>query len=92
VKLADYLKEEGVSQREFGLRFSPRVTQSAVAQWVAGGRIEAERVLEAAAVTGWKVTPNDWRPDIYPHPEDGMPKPLSLPGMEPALPPQGQLA
>jgi hypothetical protein len=91
VKLADYLREEGVSQREFGLRFSPPVTQSAVAQWIAGGRVEAERVLEASAVTGWKVTPHDWRADLYPHPEDGMPRPLPLPGMEPELTPQGQL-
>lgn len=92
MKFSEYLKEEGVSQREFGLRLSPPVTQSAVAQWVAGGRIEAERVLEASAATGWKVTPHDWRQDLYPHPDDGMPKPLNLPGMEPAAPVQGQLA
>jgi hypothetical protein len=31
-------------------------------------------VLNAAAATDWQVTPHDWRPDLYPHPDDGMPK------------------
>ena len=30
--------------------------------------------LEAAAATDWEVTPHDWRPDLYPHPEDGLPR------------------
>lgn len=82
MKLADYLEDTGESQAAFGRRLVPSVTQSAVAQWLAGGGIEAERVLPYAAQTGWKVTPHDWRPDLYPHPDDGMPKPLNLPGME----------
>ena len=73
-KLAEYLKKVGLSQREFGLRLNPPVTQSAVAQWLQGVPIKAERVLEAAAATEWLVTPHDWRPDLYPHPDDGMPR------------------
>lgn len=81
MKFADYLLETGESQADFGQRLSPPVTQSAVAQWVAGVPIKAERVLDAAAKTGWKVTPHDWRKDLYPHPDDGMPKPLVLSGI-----------
>jgi DNA-binding transcriptional regulator YdaS (Cro superfamily) len=65
-KLVDYLKKAGLSQREFGLKLNPPVTQSAVAQWVQGDPIKAERVLEAAAATEWEVTPHDWRPGSVP--------------------------
>lgn len=81
MRLADYLQKTGESQAAFGARLG--ITQSAVAQLCAGGRIKPERVLEAAAATGWDVTPHDWRPDLYPHPDDGMPKPGNLPGVEP---------
>ena len=76
--LSDYLKESGESQAAFGERLG--VSQSAVAQWCAGGRIKAELVLKAAVASGWKVTPHDWRPDLYPHPDDGMPKASPAPG------------
>lgn len=81
MKLADYFAETGESQEAFGQRLSPPVTQSAVAQWLKGTPIKAERVLDAAAKTGWKVTPHDWRADLYRHPDDGMPKPLVLTGI-----------
>ena len=32
-----------------------------------------ERVIAIAMATGWKVTPHRLRPDLYPHPEDGLP-------------------
>ncbi len=35
-----------------------------------------DRVIEFAQATGWKVTPNAIRPDIYRHPEDGLPAEL----------------
>ena len=73
-KLAQYLREAQISQRAFGERLNPKVTQSAVTQWIQGVPIKPERVLEAAAATEWIVTPHDWRPDIYPHPDDGMPR------------------
>lgn len=74
VELVEYLKRAGLSQTDFGQRLSPPVSQSAVAQWCRGIPIGAERVLEAAAATGWEVTPHHWRTDLYPHPDDGMPR------------------
>lgn len=85
MRLNEYLEKSGASQAALGRRVG--VTQSAVAQWVAGGRIEAERVLAVAGATGWRVTPHDLRPDLYPHPDDGMPKTgdlLSAPASEEA--------
>lgn len=41
-----------------------RVTQPAVSQWIAKGKIPAERVLTVARIIG--ATPNDLRPDLYP--------------------------
>jgi len=72
VQLDQYLEQSGESQAAFGRRVE--VTQSAVAQWIAGGRIKAEQVLGVSAATGWQVRPHELRPDLYPHPEDGMPR------------------
>jgi DNA-binding transcriptional regulator YdaS (Cro superfamily) len=36
--------------------------------------VPAERVLAIAEATDWQVTPYQIRPDIYPHPLDGLPK------------------
>jgi len=33
-----------------------------------------ERVIAVAMATGWRVTPHRLRPDLYPHPEDGLPE------------------
>lgn len=72
MKLGEYLEAAKETQPAFGRRVG--VTQSAVAQWVAGGQVSAERVLGVAAATAWKVRPHDLRPDLYPHPEDAMPR------------------
>ncbi len=34
----------------------------------------AEYVLPICDAIGWKITPHELRPDLYPHPSDGMPK------------------
>lgn len=48
------------------------VSPQAVSKW--RGRVpDAAAVLKLAAATGWKVTPHDLRPDIYPNPTDGLP-------------------
>lgn len=44
-----------------------------VTQWISTRGFPAERVLAVAEATGWLVTPHDLRPDIYPHPDDGLP-------------------
>lgn len=46
----------------------------AVYKWEKSGRVPADHVIAIARATGWQVAPHDLRPDIYPHPEDGMPK------------------
>lgn len=43
-----------------------------VAKWVRDG-LPAEHVLWLAEQTEWRYTPHELRPDIYPHPDDGMP-------------------
>jgi DNA-binding transcriptional regulator YdaS (Cro superfamily) len=35
--------------------------------------ISAERVIAISMATNWQVTPHELRPDIYPHPQDGLP-------------------
>lgn len=35
-------------------------------------RIPAERVIQVARLTGWKVTPHQLRPDLYPLPGDAL--------------------
>lgn len=72
MKLSEYLQTQLVSQAIFGRQVG--VTQSAVAQWVAGGTIKAEKVLDVCAATQWNCRPHDLRPDLYPNPGDGMPK------------------
>lgn len=34
----------------------------------------SEKVISIANTTNWKVTPHELRPDIYPHPQDGLPE------------------
>lgn len=48
------------------------ISRAAVGLWLIKG-IPAERVLDACAQARWAVTPYQVRPDLYPHPEDGLP-------------------
>lgn len=41
-----------------------------------GGRVPAEHVIALCSGLNWKITPHELRPDIYPHPSDGMPRSL----------------
>ncbi len=36
----------------------------------------AERVIAICNAVNWQVTPHQLRPDIYPHPDDGLPQHL----------------
>lgn len=38
--------------------------------------IPPDHVISVAAATNWQVTPHELRPDIYPHPHDGLPENL----------------
>ncbi|HSH98859.1 MAG: YdaS family helix-turn-helix protein [Methylophilaceae bacterium] len=44
--------------------------------------IPEKKVIPVAKATGWKVTPHQLRPDIYPHPDDGLPDHLRIPALE----------
>jgi DNA-binding transcriptional regulator YdaS (Cro superfamily) len=55
--------------------------------WSKGKReLPADRVLAVARATGWRVTPHELRPDLYPNPTDGLPvdHPLREPEQEAA--------
>jgi hypothetical protein len=44
----------------------------AVRKWDLQG-VPDGRVRQLAEATGWQVTPHQLRPDMYPHPDDGLP-------------------
>lgn len=46
------------------------IAPQAISQW---RTVPADRVLEVAAFAHWRVTPHEIRPDLYPHPDDGLP-------------------
>ncbi len=46
--------------------------QQAVGYWLKEG-VPGEHVLKISADVNYQVTPNDLRPDLYPHPDDGLP-------------------
>lgn len=41
----------------------------------------AEKVIAVSAAVAHSVTPHDLRPDVYPHPEDGLPDGLRILGL-----------
>ena len=47
------------------------VSHQAVRKFEAS-RVPAERVIDVAMLTGWKVTPHQLRPDLYPLPSDAL--------------------
>lgn len=48
------------------------ITGQAVSGWCING-IPADRVIPISDSTNWQVTPHELRPDIYRHPDDGLP-------------------
>lgn len=48
------------------------VSGEAVRKWFIDG-IPAARVLSVARATGWRATPHELRPDLYPNPMDALP-------------------
>lgn len=39
-------------------------------------RTPSEKVIGVSKATHWKITPHELRPDLYPHPNDGLPADL----------------
>lgn len=60
------------SQSDFAQKL-PRGKPVTVAKWISRGRVPPERVIEVCAAVKFSVTPHEIRPDIYPHPDDGLP-------------------
>lgn len=68
-----YLAEKGNSQKTFGDLIS--VSQAMVYAWLANVKgISGEKVIPICEATTWQVTPHELRPDLYPHPQDGLPE------------------
>lgn len=51
------------------------VKQAHVWNWLNTTRngVPGEYVIGISEATEWQVTPNQLRPDLYPHPDDGLP-------------------
>jgi DNA-binding transcriptional regulator YdaS (Cro superfamily) len=49
------------------------LSRGAVSNWK---RVPAEHVIQVSGLTEWKITPHQLRPDLYPHPMDGLPEHL----------------
>ena len=47
-------------------------TGQAVGLWYVAG-VPAERVLKLCKFADYGITPHELRPDLYPHPDDGLP-------------------
>ena len=63
MKIRAYLKQRGLSQKEFATILG--VTQGCIAQWIGGKRISSERALQIEKKTQGHVTREDLRPDLY---------------------------
>lgn len=63
------------SYSAIGALFDPPISAQAVAKWAANG-VPADRVIPIAAATRFDPRPHDLRPDLYPHPDDGLPDDL----------------
>lgn len=53
-----------------------RVQQAHISKWLLRSRAEvppAEYVVPIAEIVGWRVTPHELRPDLYPNPHDALP-------------------
>lgn len=51
-------------------------SQPSIWKWLNSTKegVAGEFVIAVAKATDWQVTPHQLRPDLYPHPEDGLPR------------------
>ena len=49
--------------------------QATVSAWINRyqHKVGSDYVIAVAEAVEWKITPHELRPDIYPHPDDGLP-------------------
>jgi len=57
------------SQAELARRVG--VKNPSVSEWLKGGQVPPERVIEVYRASAGAATPHQLRPDLYPHPLDG---------------------
>lgn len=48
--------------------------QTRVSEWKRRGKVADGAVLDVAKAVDFAVTPHQLRPDLYPHPDDGLPQ------------------
>ena len=64
-------KAISISGGPASLARSLEINSQAVSQWL---KAPVDRVIAISAAINWLITPHLLRPDIYPHPSDGLPK------------------
>ena len=47
-----------------------------ISMWLQRKKIPSEKVILVSQATNYQVTPHELRPDLYPHPQDGLPEHL----------------
>lgn len=72
MEITKYIQNK--SQDEFARLVG--VSQTMVSKWCRGIRVSGDTVLKVSKATNWQVTPHELRPDLYPHPQDGLPEHL----------------
>jgi hypothetical protein len=57
-----------------------KLTQAHIWKWINSTAlgIPGEYVISACHVVNWQVTPHQLRPDLYPHPSDGLPEHMRI--------------
>ncbi|KQT37699.1 YdaS family helix-turn-helix protein [Methylophilus sp. Leaf414] len=70
--------QTALADRVTELDASKKITQSTVGAWINrfNHRVGDGYVLVVSQAGDWIVTPHELRPDLYPHPEDGLPAEL----------------
>lgn len=63
------------SYRAVGALFDPPISAQAVQKW-GGQGIPERRVIAVSAAAGFDPSPHELCPDLYPHPDDGLPASL----------------
>lgn len=45
-----------------------------ISMWLQRGVVPSEKVIPASKAVDFEVPPHELRPDLYPHPQDGLPE------------------
>lgn len=68
-------KKSSLVNKLLELRPHSKVTNSHINNWLTRDKnIPSDWVLPLCESVDWQVTPHELRPDLYPHPHDGLPE------------------